>query len=566
MRGQFRLGKKLIRLFASATLAIATLFIVGSYYVHCKDFDSLYDKDVSNIAATAASLSDGAFLRELYLAVSEEEYKRILEQDDEELIIQWLKERGLYDKYASETEKMRRIEQNMDVAYVYLQSQHGQSATYLISPSDPVTFLGTYEVNPPEFAALTTNARIDPIVTNTEDGWLCTGVEPIFDPDGNAVAIVCVDMDMNRIMNGRIRFLSAMLIFGALAVLAASAVSVRLIGRMVIAPLSRLAAGAKKFGEAEDEARLRQSVVNFDIRSRDEMEELYQEIRRMQTRIIDYMDTITRETSERERIGAELSVATQIQSNMLPNAFPAFPGRKEFDLYAAVTPAKEVGGDFYDFFLVDDNRLALVVADVSEKGVSAELFMVVTKTIIKNQALLGNSPTEIMEEANRQLYENSGGDMFINAWFGILELSTGTLRSVNAGHDSPVYCPPHGSFGVLKERKGIALATIKDTRYKENRLALKSGGGLFIYTDGLTKAANAENELFGIGRMLDALNEDAASRPVQTVRRMKKRVGGFVKNTLQDDDITMLSLTFFGTRGSAPLKKISAFDGSVGKA
>ena len=558
MRGQFRLGKKLIRLFVAAMLAIAALFLVGSYSVHCWNFDKAYKSDVSKTAALAAHLSDGAFLRELYLAVSTEEYQRILEQDDEELIIQWLKERELYDSYVNETEKLRLIERDMDVLYAYAQSQHGQSATYLISPSDPVSTLGTDEVNTDEFAALTDNTHFDPTVTHTEDGWLCTGVEPIFDPDGNAVAIMCVDIDVNRMMNNRIRFISSMLVFAALAILASGVISVRQIRRMVITPLSRLAAGAKKFGEARDEAQLRESVINFDIRSHDEMEGLYQEIRRMQTRIVDYMDTIARETKERERIGVELSVATQIQGNMLPNVFPAFPGRKEFELYANLTPSKEVGGDFYDFFLLDDDRLALVVADVSDKGIPAELTMVVTKTIIKNQALAGKSPTEIMEETNRQLHESNGGNMTVKAWFGILEISTGNLRSVNAGHDSPAYCPPRGAFGILQERKGMPLATMKDTRYEENRLALKPGGGLFVYADGVIEAANAENEAFGVGRMLDTLNEDAASRPVQTVRRMNKRMGGFVRDTPQEDDITMLSLTYFGPHGTAPKRNVPA--------
>ena len=552
VRSQFRLGRKLILLLVSSMLSIGALLLFGSYSVHCRDFDNLYKSDVSKIATTAASLSDGAFLRELHLAVSTEEYQRIREQEDEELIVQWLREHGLYEGYKAETELLESIQEDMDVLYVYVQVLKGAVSTYLISPSDPITILGYDEENPPEFASYTENVHIEPTVTHTEAGWLSSGVEPIFDPDGNAVAVMCVDIDMNRVMRNRIEFLTAMLILGALVIVVSILVSVRLIARMVITPLSRITSGAKKFGEAQDEAQLRESVISFDIRSHDEMEDLYQEIRQMQRRIIDYMDAITQETAERERIGAELSVATQIQSNMLPSVFPAFPGRKEFDIYATVTPAKEVGGDFYDFFLVDDDRLALVVADVSDKGVPAELFMVVTKTIIKNQTLTGKSPVEIMEETNRQLYENSGGDMFVKAWFGILELSTGTLRSVNAGHDSPAYCPPYGSFKILQERKGFPLATMSDTRYEENRLALKSGAGLFIYTDGVIEAADAEDEFFGRDRMLSALNEDTASKPMQTVRRMKKRIGGFIQDTPQYDDTTMLSLAFFGSRNAAP--------------
>ena len=554
MRDQFRLGRKLIFLLAFSMLAISAPLLIGSYVVHSRDFDNLYTSDASKIATTAASLSDGAFLRELYLAVSTEEYQNIRKQceerDEEEPIVQWLQERNLYDRYMDTRAQVLRTQRDMDVQYVYVTVMHGETFTYLISPEYPVYYLGRDEASAPEFAAYTTNMHIDSIVTHTIYGWLCTGQEPIFAPDGEAVASMCVDIDMNWVMRNRMEFLVAMLVLGALVILAASAIFTLLIRRIVITPLSQLAAGAKRFGEARDEEQMRQSVISLDIRSNDEMEDLYQEIRQMQTRIIGYMDTIAHEMKERERIGAELSVAAQIQGNMLPKAFPAFPGRKEIDLYANVTPAKEVGGEFYYFFLLDDNRLALVVAAVSDKGIPAELMMVVTKTIIKNQALQGKSPAEIMEEANRQLYENNGGDMFVKAWLGILELSTGTLRSVNAGHASPAYCPPNGAFGILQERKGIALAIMDDTRYEENRLALKPGGRLFVYTDGVLEAANAEDELFGAKRMLDALNEDAVSAPMRAVRRMGERMGAFVKDTPQEDDITMLSLTFFGSRGS----------------
>ena len=326
----------------------------------------------------------------------------------------------------------------------------------------------------------------------------------------------------------------------------------RWMNRRILRPMTRLERAANGFVKRSHGTENPDDLVfeSPNIHTGDELESLADSIATMSHDMTDFMKNLLRASTERERLGAELSVATQIQGNMLPSVFPAFPGRKEFDLYATVTPAKEVGGDFYDFFFVDDERLALVVADVSDRGIPAGLMMVVTKTIIKNQTLIGKSPVEVMEETNRQLYENNGGDIFVKAWFGILDLPTGTLRSVNAGHLFPAYCPPHGSFDLLREKKGVALAMMSDTHYEENELVMKPGSRLFLYTDGLIEAANAQDEFFGVERTLEALNEDSSERPTQTVRAMKKRVVGFVKDVVRNDDMTMLALTFFGSNGA----------------
>ena len=386
----------------------------------------------------------------------------------------------------------------------------------------------------------------------TEFGYMYTGLVSITDASGEAVAVLAADLSMDEIIQTLFRYV--LILLAEIVVLSAIFLSAiyRWMNHRIIAPMTRLERAANGFVKRSHGQESADALVfeNPNIHTGDELESLSDAIATMSRDMTEFMQNLLRVSTEKERIGAELSVATQIQGNMLPNVFPAFPNRKEFDIYATVTPAKEVGGDFYDFFLVDNDHLALVIADVSDKGVPAGLLMVVTKTIIKNQTLTGKSPVEIMEETNRQLYENNGGDMFVKAWFGILELSTGTLRSVNAGHDSPAYCPPLGSFSILKERKGIALAAMRDTRYEENRLVLKPGGELFIYTDGLIEAVNDQEEFFGVPRMLNALNEDSNVRPMQIVRRVKKRMGGFVKDTPQHDDMTMLSLTFFGPRGN----------------
>ncbi len=243
---------------------------------------------------------------------------------------------------------------------------------------------------------------------------------------------------------------------------------------------------------------------------------------------------------------AELNVASNIQRDMLPNIFPAFPDRNEFDVYATMDPAKEVGGDFYDFFMIDQTHLAIVIADVSGKGVPAALFMVIAKTIIRNQAQSSLSPAEIFTRANEQLCENNGEGLFVTAYLGILDLRTGVLTYANAGHNPPLIQQEGGRFEWLRLRPGFVLAGMEGMRYKEFQVTLKPGDCLFLYTDGVTEATNAALELYGEKRLEAALNADAAKGlvPDQLLPYAKSQVDLFVSGAPQADDITMLGLRF----------------------
>lgn len=248
------------------------------------------------------------------------------------------------------------------------------------------------------------------------------------------------------------------------------------------------------------------------------------------------------DASARQRIETELNVATQIQADMLPRIFPAFPERPEFDIYASMTPAKEVGGDFYDFFLLDDDHLAVVVADVSGKGVPAALFMVITKTLLKNAAQMGLPPHAVLEKVNSQLCENNEAEMFVTVWLGIYQFSTGRLTAANAGHEYPALRCANGDFALLKDRHGFVLAGMEGSRYHEYELVLEPGGALFIYTDGVTEATNGKNELYGTTRMLAALNAAKDLAPAELLHAMRQDIDRFVGDAPQFDDITMLAI------------------------
>lgn len=336
-------------------------------------------------------------------------------------------------------------------------------------------------------------------------------------------------------------------IIGMIGLMAAAFVIVALVGVIIVillsykfsnrlaGPILMLTDGVKKISDGD---------LDFQIHvdSNDEIEILGQAFNGMTGNLKNYIANLSQITAEKERISAELNVAAKIQTDMLPCIFPPFPERHEFDIYASMTPAKEVGGDFYDFFLVDDDHLALVMADVSGKGVPAALFMVIAKTLLKNAAQTGISPKEILEKVNNQLCENNDAEMFVTVWLGIYEISTGRLTASNAGHEYPVIRRAGGDFELVKDRHGFVLAGMENVRYREYVLDLGPEDTLFVYTDGVAEATDSNNDLYGTERMLAALNSRKDGTPEEILYAVKEDIGRFVGDAPQFDDITMLAV------------------------
>lgn len=257
-------------------------------------------------------------------------------------------------------------------------------------------------------------------------------------------------------------------------------------------------------------------------------------------------DKFEAQQAETSRLETELSLAKRIQEDMLPNIFPAFPDRKEFNIYATMRTAKEVGGDFYDYFFVDEDHLAMVMADVSGKGVPAALFMMISKILTENIALTGKSPKEVLEAVNNQICANNREEMFVTVWLGLLNVKTGKLVAANAGHEYPVIKQPGGNFEELKDKHGFVVGGIAGTKYSEYELTLKPGSELFLYTDGVPEATDTENQLFGTERMIKALNSVKNTSPDKVLAAVDKAVAAFTKGAPQFDDMTMLCLHFNG--------------------
>lgn len=253
-----------------------------------------------------------------------------------------------------------------------------------------------------------------------------------------------------------------------------------------------------------------------------------------------------REKAERDRVTSELRMANQIQTGVLPHEFPPFPERKEFELFALMEPAREVGGDFYDFFLIDDDHLCMVIADVSGKGVPAALFMMNSKVLIKSLASGDNSPAEVLEKVNKEICENNQMEMFVTVWLGVLELSTGKVVAANAGHEYPAIGHLGEEFELIKDNHGFVVGGMEGVTYKDYELQLKPGDKLFVYTDGVPEAENTKTEMFGTERMLEALNADKHAPVEELLRNVRKAVTEFIGGAEQFDDLTMLAVEYTG--------------------
>ena len=337
--------------------------------------------------------------------------------------------------------------------------------------------------------------------------------------------------------------LSGMYMFIILQALLAIALFI-LIYVYAVRPIERIQKNVWYYREKKESERVLKDLEEINIRN--ELGALSSDISDMIISIDQYVEEIQDITAEKEKIAAELSVATKIQADMLPSTFPAFPNRREFDLYATMNPAKEVGGDFYDFFLIDDDHICLVIADVSGKSVPAALFMVNSKTRIQNQANFGKSPGKILSAVNEQLCEGNESGFFVTVWLAIIDLTTGKGVAVNAGHEHPVIRRANGAYEAVVYKHSPAVAVMEGIPFKEHEFELYPGDRIFVYTDGVPEATNINDELFGEERMLASLNSHGEDSLQELLPNLKKDIDAFVGDAIQFDDITMLGFDYYG--------------------
>ena len=317
------------------------------------------------------------------------------------------------------------------------------------------------------------------------------------------------------------------------------AAAVALIARSITAPLQVLAAATEAVAAGNFDAELP------PIRSQDEVGKLTQAFIAMNSALKEYIKNLTETTAAKEHIQSELKVATDIQASLLPRIFPAFPDRPEFDIFASMDPAKEVGGDFYDFFFIDDNNLCFLIADVAGKGVPAALYMMVTKTLLKSEGQRIGEPDQILSYVNKVLAADNDSCMFATVFCAILDIKSGEVRFANAGHNPPLIIDSSGTR-YLPVKAGFVLGPMENTDFETERLTLKSGDTLFLYTDGVTESTNLADELYGEPQLLAALRSGPKEDLIAMIHNIRDEVTRHANGAPQSDDVTMVAVTYRG--------------------
>ncbi len=314
---------------------------------------------------------------------------------------------------------------------------------------------------------------------------------------------------------------------------------------LVLRPLKKVQASISLYGTTKSSELVEKNLGEVHLRN--EIGQLAGDVVSLTKDIDDYVKQIETITAEEQRISTELTLASRIQASTLPSQFPPFPHRKEFDIFASMDPAKEVGGDFYDFFLIDDDHLVLAIADVSGKGVPASLFMMISMIRIRNAFEQDLSPANVLKKVNEQTCANNPEEMFVSVWLGILEISTGRLTAVNAGHEYPAMAVgEEGQFEIVKDKHGFVVGGMEGIRFRDYTLQLEPGSKIFVYTDGVPEATDKDGNLFGLDRMLEALNSDPKASLSQILTNVRASVDSFVQEEEQFDDLTMMCLVYKG--------------------
>jgi len=460
---------------------------------------------------------------------------------------------GADSEYQRTYENLRKLKTSYHLTYLYvLKPVAGENDCIYIfdiytedNDSHLISVLGDWYNDEQVYGIIqevyeTSHGTSEVMVSNSKFGYLASAFAPVFTDYGTVSAVVGVDINMDVIL-GEVRTRTFQIFFSVAAIITLFLVVLLfIINKQILRPIVSLSRHMESFTGGD--GAFREFAVTA---SGDELQTMSESFNRMVGDIKLYIKNLSEVTADRERIAAELNVAARIQSDMLPSIFPPFPERDEIDLYATMQPAKEVGGDFYDFFLIDDDHLGIVIADVSGKGVPAALFMVIAKTLINNHARNREEPRNVFNNVNGQLCEGNETAMFVTAWFGVLEISSGKMTYVNAGHNPPLL-RTNGQFEWLKMKANFMLAWMEDTFYKQHEITLKPGDELFLYTDGVTEAANNEKELFGDPRLLETVNRCLNLPLGEFTASIKREIDKFAGGAEQADDITMLAMRYKG--------------------
>ncbi len=544
--------------------------VLFGFYLYTNSVRNQYTEKAEDAAKTIAGIVDGDevgkyvdAVTETYLGLSED-VRQKPDSDEYAKAFESIADERFYEI----TELLKKIADanGLSTAYIGFLDPTGKKFIIVLNSDPSGDFKGSghaVDVDKNVLTEISKNLSVIPaLISKNDNGYFSLGNAPVYDSHKNVAGYAVTGISMQTVADMSRSFLIQYVIVLAVVTILMAVLMTLHLKRKLVKPVNQIADAAQNYVKDK-----RAGIISTDhfsklnIKTGDEIENLALIMADMERDISEIENNLTSVTAEKERIGTELSLATRIQADMLPNIYPAFPDRSEFDIYATMTPAKEVGGDFYDFFLVDHDTLGIVMADVSGKGVPAALFMMVSKIMIKNHGMNGISPKTVLEKVNEQICSNNREEMFITVWYGILDLATGHLRASNAGHEYPVVMQNGNKFELLKDKHGFVIGGMSGVKYREYEIDLTPGSKLFLYTDGVPEATNEKMELYGTDRMLDALNTAVNGSPYEVLNAVQNSVDSFVNGAPQFDDLTMLCLEFKGG-GKKTMKEITV-DASV---
>lgn len=517
-------------------LVISTVLVCVSYFTYKSTMDEHYDTLGNNVAQTAISMIDEDVMLEYSRGVAFADPQSTMASQEYQSIITTLDN----------------IKESNNVLYLYI-IYPTESGSYFIFDTDHSKdscpygyYMEYYEGSFSKIAhRLVRGETVPAVISNKDYGWIISISHPYISSGGELIGYVCVDISMEQVVRDRQAFLLNCILVMAVITVIFAFVYMFVFNKIFVGPIKQMTTATAAFvSDRGDDDRVLSPISLLKVKTNDELQTLCESLKKMELDLNLHIDNLKNITAEKERIGAELNVATHIQESMLPSIFPAFPDRQEFDIYATMNPAKEVGGDFYDFFMVDERHLAVVMADVSGKGVPAALFMVIGKTLIKDHTQPGRDLGDVFSEINNLLCESNSEGLFITAFEGVLNLVTGEFKFVNAGHELPFICPAGGDFESYKINPGFVLAGMEGIKYTAGSMMLSPGDKVFQYTDGVTEATNGDGKLYGMDRLSLILNTVKDKAPGEILPAVKNDIDLFVGTAPQFDDITMLCLEF----------------------
>ena len=383
----------------------------------------------------------------------------------------------------------------------------------------------------------------DPQVAHNQDQKFFDYYYSMTSIDGHEVLAV-LTIDVRRVREAALKYLYDFGLLFAVMIVVLAVGCLLMIYYLVLSPLKKVKKNISLYKETKDSRTVADNLLK--IESHNEIAELSGDLAEMAEELNAYMIRDKQAAVNEEHNRTELALAGRIQASMLPSVFPPYPDRKDFEIYASMTPAKEVGGDFYDFFRVDDSHLCVMIADVSGKGIPAALFMMAAKILLEHNVKMGKSPAQVLSDVNTAICNKNVEDMFITVWLGIIDLAAGKMTCANAGHEYPILKKREGDYEIIKDKHDLVLGAMKEAHYNEYELQMERGSALFLYTDGLSEAINVDDVMFGTERIAEELNTDSYRTPEEIIQDMKEVVAEYVEGRESFDDLTMVSFAYYG--------------------